>query len=88
MIWFILTKDTWENHLQQLKIVYIRLRDAGLKIHANKSFFARTELENILVTGLPEMEFSPYLKSTSNTEHKISYHKKTIKKFYWYGQLL
>jgi len=29
----ILTKDTWENHLQQLKIVFTRLRDAGLKVH-------------------------------------------------------
>ena len=30
----ILTKDTWENHLQQLKVVFTRLRDAGLKVHA------------------------------------------------------
>ena len=41
----ILTKDTWENHLIQLKTVFTRLRDAGLKIHAKKSFFGRTELE-------------------------------------------
>ena len=41
----ILTKDTWEHHLEQLKIVFTRLRDAGLKVHAKKSFFGRTELE-------------------------------------------
>jgi len=41
----ILTKDTWEHHLDQLKIVLQRLQNAGLKIHAKKSFFGRTELE-------------------------------------------
>ena len=38
-------KTPLENHLEQLKIVFTRLRDAGLKIHAKKSFFGRTELE-------------------------------------------
>jgi len=38
----ILTKDTWDNHLNQLRTVFSRLRDAGLKIHAKKSFFGRT----------------------------------------------
>jgi len=33
------------NHLIQLKTVFTRLRDAGLKIHAKKSFFGQTELE-------------------------------------------
>jgi len=41
----ILTKDTWENHLQQLKIVFTRLKGTTLKIHAKKSFFGRTALE-------------------------------------------
>jgi len=41
----ILTKDTWENHLDQLKIVLQRLQNAGLEIHAKKSFFGQTELE-------------------------------------------
>ncbi len=41
----ILTKDSWDNHLNQLRTVFSRLRDAGLKIHAKKSFFGRTELE-------------------------------------------
>jgi len=33
------------NHLDQLKIVIQRLQIAGLKIHAKKSFFGRTEWE-------------------------------------------
>jgi len=41
----ILTKGTWEQHLTQLHIVFQRLQDAGLKVHAKKSFFGRTELE-------------------------------------------
>jgi len=43
-----------------LKIVFTRFRDAGLKIPRNPSL---EELNwNILAIGLPEMEFSPYLK--------------------------
>jgi len=41
----ILTKDSWDNHLNQLRTVFSRLRDAGLKVHAKKSFFGRSELE-------------------------------------------
>jgi len=41
----ILTKGSWENHLQQVKVVFQRLQNAGLKINARKSFFGRTELE-------------------------------------------
>ncbi len=37
----ILTKDTWENHLDQLKIVLQRLQNAGLKIHVKKSFLVK-----------------------------------------------
>jgi len=41
----ILTKSSWEDHLQQVKVVFQRLQNAGLKINARKSFFGRTELE-------------------------------------------
>jgi RNase H-like domain found in reverse transcriptase len=40
-----LTKGTFEGHLEKLKRVLYRLRQAGLKINGNKSFFAKTELE-------------------------------------------
>ena len=41
----ILTKGDWNDHLEQLEEVLQRLRDAGLKINAKKSFFGKTELE-------------------------------------------
>ncbi len=40
-----LTKGSFEDHLTKLEQVFIRLSQAGLKINANKSFFARPELE-------------------------------------------
>jgi len=40
-----LTKGTFEDHLTKLELVFERLLQAGLKVNANKSFFARTELE-------------------------------------------
>ena len=40
-----LTKGSFEDHLEKLERVFHRLQKAGLKINANKSFFARPELE-------------------------------------------
>jgi Reverse transcriptase (RNA-dependent DNA polymerase) len=40
-----LTKGTFEDHLEKLEQVLYRLRQAGLKINGNKSFFAKIELE-------------------------------------------
>ena len=40
-----LTKGTFEDHMEKLDLVFQRLQQAGLKVNANKSFFARTELE-------------------------------------------
>jgi Reverse transcriptase (RNA-dependent DNA polymerase) len=39
------TKGSSEDHLQKLKRVLNRLEDAGLKVNATKSFFAREGLE-------------------------------------------
>ena len=41
----ILTKDTWEDLLEQLEEVFKRLKDVGLKVNVKKSFFGRSELE-------------------------------------------
>ena len=41
----VLTKGTYEDHLDKLDKVLARLETAGLKVNCNKSFFARTELE-------------------------------------------
>ena len=40
-----MTKGTFDDHLAKLKLVFQRLREAGLKVNAKKSFFARSELE-------------------------------------------
>ena len=41
----VITKNTFEDHLKKLEIVFQRIKEAGLKINANKSFFARSALE-------------------------------------------
>jgi len=41
----VITKGSYENHLAKLETVLTRLRLAGLKVNATKSFFARSELE-------------------------------------------
>ena len=41
----VLTKDSFEDHLDKLELVLKRLERAGLKVNAKKSFFARAELE-------------------------------------------
>jgi Reverse transcriptase (RNA-dependent DNA polymerase) len=41
----ITTKSNWQDHLDHLDIVFCRLKDAGLKVNAKKSFFGKDELE-------------------------------------------
>ena len=41
----IITKGSLEDHLEKLRVVLIRLQDAGLKINANKSKFCALETE-------------------------------------------
>ena len=44
-----LTKGSFEDHLEKLERVLHRLREAGLKVNGNKSFFAKTKLEYLVV---------------------------------------
>ena len=41
----VLSKGSWEDHLNKLDEVLTRLNKAGLKVNAKKSFFGRAELE-------------------------------------------
>ena len=41
----IITKSTWEDHLDKLNEVLLRLKQAGLKVNAMKSFFGQYALE-------------------------------------------
>ena len=38
-------KRTFKDHLEKLERILARLQQAGLKVNANKPFFARSELE-------------------------------------------
>ena len=40
-----ITTDTYEDHLERLIVVFERIKKAGLKVNANKSFFAKGELK-------------------------------------------
>jgi hypothetical protein len=40
-----ITNGTHDDHLEKLELIFKRLRQAGLKVNANKSFFAKHELE-------------------------------------------
>ena len=41
----VLTKGSYEDHLEKLECILICLQQAGLKVNAKKSFFARSKLE-------------------------------------------
>ena len=41
----IITRGTLDDHLEKIEIVLARLRDAGLKVNAAKSFFCTHEIE-------------------------------------------
>ena len=49
-----ITRETLEDHLDKLEEVLRRLRDAGLKVNAAKSFFCTHEIEYLGVTCLLE----------------------------------
>ena len=52
----VISKGTFENHLEELEEVFKRLMAAGLKVNAKKSFFARRELEYL---GYWKIKFRP-----------------------------
>ena len=41
----VVSKNTFEDHLNKLEITLQRIQKVGLKVNADKSFFARTEIE-------------------------------------------
>ena len=49
----ITSPSDFDDHLEKLDLIFTRLKAAGLKVNANKSFYMRW---NTLVIGLPEME--------------------------------
>jgi hypothetical protein len=63
------TEKGFEKHLDKLELVLTRLREAGLKINAVKSFFAQTNLEylgyNISREGLRPSQKKVRLRANS-----------------------
>ena len=43
----IITRGTLDDHIEKIEIVLARLRDAGLKVNAAKSFFCTHEIEHL-----------------------------------------
>ena len=39
--------STFDEHLERLEKVFLRLSEAGLKVNANKSHFAEFEIEDL-----------------------------------------
>ena len=52
----IISNSTFKEHLQQLVVVLKRLRRAGLKINAEKSFFFAPEIEYLSYIRLAKTE--------------------------------
>ena len=50
----VLTKGTWEDHLEKVDVVLGRLKDAGLKVNGLKSLFGRKEFEYLGYILTPE----------------------------------
>ena len=56
-----ITKGTWEEHLTKLDEVLQRLSDAGMKVNASKSSFAREKLD-FLGYSISQKGISPITK--------------------------
>ena len=62
----IITRETLDEHLQQMETVLTRLRDAGLKVNAAKSSFCAHEIEYLGYTD-QRWDQTPTKKSASDT---------------------
>jgi hypothetical protein len=87
-LWIVSTEKGFDKHLEKLEQVLEQLQEAGLKINAEKNFFARTNLEylgyDISREGIrPSQE-----ESRSYTTNQSTNHSQTSKTIYWYGKLL
>jgi len=67
----IITRGTLDNHIGKIEIVLARLRDAGLKVNAAKSFFCTHEKEYL----------GPKQKSTGDTRTQSTHSVKELQHF-------
>ena len=62
----IITRGTLDDHIEKIKIVLARLRDAGLKVNAAKSFLCTHEIEYLGYTD-QRGDKTPEQKGTGDT---------------------
>ena len=55
----VITRGSLEDHLEKLREVLRRLREAGLKVNAAKSFFCTHEIEYLGYILTRDQEYSP-----------------------------
>ena len=84
----VITRGTLEDHLEKLGEVLRRLREAGLKVNAAKSFFCTHEIEYlgyILTRGgiKPQPK-----KSTSDSRTEPAEQRQGVKTLLRYGTIL
>jgi hypothetical protein len=78
----IITKNSFQDHLEKLTQVLMRLKAAGLKVNANKSFFAREQLEYLGYWITREEGIQPSLtKVTAIQQLAEPKTKKELRKF-------
>ena len=77
----VISNDSYEDHLNKLDKVLQKLQNAGLKVNANKSFFAKTELEYLgyWITREGIMPVPKKIKAISNIA--IPKNKKQLRRF-------
>ena len=77
----VIINDSYEDHLNKLDKVLQKLQKAGLKVNANKSFFAKTELEYLgyWITREGIMPVPKKIKAISNIA--IPKNKKQLRRF-------
>ena len=66
----VITKGSLDDHLEKLDEVLARLHEAGLKVNAKKSFFARAELE-YLGYWITRDGIHPTSKKVNNRETRV-----------------
>ncbi len=83
-----ITRGSLEDHLDKLEEVLKRLREAGLKVNAAKSFFCTHEIK-YLGYMLTRKGIKPQIKkSTGNTCNKATQQCQGVKALPWNGTIL
>ena len=86
----VITKGSLNEHLDKLKQVFIRLRNAGLKINATKSVFCAQETEYLGYTLTRDQRWNQTTtkKGAGNPCAQFSQQRQRTSTIPWYGSIL